>query len=74
MRGEAHANVTDFQRFNEQSAAEEGRTYANPRNFVAGALRQLDSAISAQRPLRLWAYQVVVLQGAAPLAGCTGTC
>ncbi|MFZ1631528.1 MAG: NAD-dependent DNA ligase LigA [Anaerolineae bacterium] len=68
VRGEAYVNVADFQRFNEQSAAQEGRTYANPRNFAAGALRQLDSAISAQRPLRLWAYQVVVLEGAAPLA------
>ncbi len=64
VRGEAYVNVADFQRFNELSAAQEARTYANPRNFAAGSLRQLDSAISAQRPLRLWAYQVVALEGA----------
>lgn len=67
VRGEAYVNVADFQRFNELSAAQEGRTYANPRNFAAGSLRQLDSAISGQRPLRLWAYQVVALDGAPTL-------
>lgn len=63
-RGEAYVNVADFERFNELSASQEGRTYANPRNFAAGSLRQLDSTVSAQRPLRLWAYQVVTLEGA----------
>ena len=67
VRGEAYVNVADFQRFNELSAAQEGRTYANPRNFAAGSLRQLDSTISAQRPLRLWAYQVAALEGAPAL-------
>jgi DNA ligase (NAD+) len=68
VRGEAYVNVADFQRFNQLSAAQEARTYANPRNFAAGSLRQLDSAISAQRPLRVWAYQVVALEGAPALA------
>lgn len=68
VRGEAYVNVADFQRFNQLSAAQEARTYANPRNFAAGSLRQLDSAISAQRPLRVWAYQVVALEGALALA------
>lgn len=63
VRGEAYVNVHDFERFNAQQAAQEERTYANPRNFAAGSLRQLDATISAGRPLRLWAYQVVLQEG-----------
>lgn len=63
VRGEAYVTVQDFERFNAQQLAQEGRTYANPRNFAAGSLRQLDASISAGRPLRLWAYQVVSLEG-----------
>lgn len=66
VRGEAYVTVHDFERFNAQQAAHEGRTYANPRNFAAGSLRQLDATISAGRPLRLWAYQVVNLEGGPP--------
>jgi DNA ligase (NAD+) len=68
VRGEAYVTVPDFERFNAQQEAQAGRTYANPRNFAAGSLRQLDATVSAGRPLRLWAYQVVSLEGGPPLA------
>jgi DNA ligase (NAD+) len=64
VRGEAYAPVADFQRFNTAQEAQGERTYANPRNFAAGSLRQLDARITAGRPLRLWAYQIVEIDGA----------
>ena len=64
VRGEAYVEKADFLRFNEAQAALGERTYANPRNFAAGSLRQLDSATSAGRPLKLWVYQALILEGA----------
>lgn len=66
VRGEAYVSVADFQRFNAAQAQSGGRTYANPRNFAAGSLRQLDPRITAERPIRLWVYQIVALEGAGP--------
>ena len=63
IRGEAYVTVSDFDAFNRSQEAQGERTYANPRNFAAGSLRLLDSGISAQRPLRLWTYQVLLLEG-----------
>ncbi len=65
MRGEVYVEKADFVRFNEAQAALGERTYANPRNFAAGSLRQLDSATSAGRPLKLWIYQALMLEGVA---------
>ncbi len=64
VRGEAYVPIADFQRFNAEQAEREERTYANPRNFAAGSLRQLDARITAGRPIKLWVYQIVVLEGA----------
>ena len=64
LRGEAYVTVSDFDAFNRSQEEQGERTYANPRNFAAGSLRLLDSSISAQRPLRLWTYQVLLLEGA----------
>ncbi len=64
VRGEAYVEVGEFEEFNRRQAEQELRTYANPRNFAAGSLRQLDSGISAGRPLKLWVYQVLVLDDA----------
>lgn len=68
VRGEAYVEKADFQRFNQQQAEQGERTYANPRNFAAGSLRQLDSRISATRPLKLWVYQALILEGGPQLA------
>jgi DNA ligase (NAD+) len=64
VRGEVYAPVADFQRFNAAQEALGERAYANPRNFAAGSLRQLDARITAGRPLRLWVYQIVLIEGA----------
>ena len=64
VRGEAYVPIADFQRFNAEQAEREERTYANPRNFAAGSLRQFDARITAGRPIKLWVYQIVALEGA----------
>jgi DNA ligase (NAD+) len=63
VRGEAYVAIPDFQRFNEEQQATGERTYANPRNFAAGSLRQLDARITAERPIKLWVYQILLLEG-----------
>lgn len=63
VRGEVYMERDAFARFNEEQAARGEKVYANPRNFAAGSLRQLDPAVTAARPLRLWAYQIVRLEG-----------
>ena len=56
VRGEVYAPNDAFDAFNAAAEAEGQRTYANPRNFAAGSLRQKDPAITARRPLRFFAY------------------
>lgn len=68
VRGEVYVEKADFQRFNQQQAEQGERTYANPRNFASGSLRQLDNRTSATRPLKLWVYQILILEGAPQLA------
>jgi len=63
VRGEAYVSIPDFQRFNQDQQATGERTYANPRNFAAGSLRQLDARITAGRPIKLWVYQIVAFEG-----------
>jgi DNA ligase (NAD+) len=67
VRGEAYVPVADFEKFNAQQQETGVRTYANPRNFAAGSLRQLDSRITATRPIKLWLYQIVDLQRGAAI-------
>ncbi|MCX6030328.1 MAG: NAD-dependent DNA ligase LigA [Chloroflexi bacterium] len=63
VRGEAYVPIADFERFNAAQQATGERTYANPRNFAAGSLRQLDARVTAGRPITLWLYQIVVIEG-----------
>ncbi len=59
VRGEALIYKADFQKLNQKLEEEGQKTYLNPRNTAAGSLRQLDSKITAQRPLTLLVYAVV---------------
>jgi len=62
VRGEAYVDKADFERFNQRQAETGERTFANPRNFAAGSLRQLDSTVTAARPLKLWVYQALIVE------------
>ena len=56
VRGEIFMTRRGFDKMNEAQRARGERTYANPRNAAAGALRQLDPRVTASRPLSLYCY------------------
>lgn len=68
VRGEVYMSLPGFEKMNQGRAAEGLATFANPRNAAAGALRQLDPSITAQRPLRFFAYAVETGRGEPPFA------
>jgi DNA ligase (NAD+) len=63
VRGEAVIFTREFEKMNEGLAAKGERTYVNPRNTASGALRQLDPALTAARPISLLCYAVVESRG-----------
>ena len=58
VRGEVYFNLVDFQKLNRSQEELGEKTFANPRNAAAGSLRQLDSKVTASRPLRIFCYGV----------------
>ncbi len=65
VRGEAFIRLPDFETLNARQEAAGEKTYVNPRNTAAGALRNLDSAVAAERPLTLLIYQIVAWEDSA---------
>ena len=63
VRGEVYMPRDAFERYNEAMRATGGKVLANPRNGAAGSLRQLDSRLTAQRPLAFYAYAVGIVEG-----------
>ncbi len=63
VRGEVYLPLSAFGQLNEQRIAAGEPTFANPRNAAAGSLRQLDSRITASRPLSTWFYGVGSVEG-----------
>jgi DNA ligase (NAD+) len=66
VRGEVYMTFSGFEKMNEERVKAGEPVFANPRNSAAGALRQLDPAASAARPLRFFAYQVAMPSGEPP--------
>ncbi|MGB0132921.1 NAD-dependent DNA ligase LigA, partial [Dokdonella sp.] len=56
VRGEVYMPRAEFERYNARAREHGGKVLANPRNGAAGSLRQLDSSITASRPLAFYAY------------------
>ena len=62
VRGEIFISHAGFERLNKQQIAEERKKFVNPRNAAAGSLRQLDSRITAQRPLEIFIYSLGLVE------------
>ncbi len=62
VRGEVFMLRTDFEKINKIAAGNGEKEFANPRNAAAGSLRQLDSKITARRPLTFFAYGLGALE------------
>ena len=66
VRGEVYFPLSGFARFNEAQVAAGKKPAPNPRNAAAGSLRQLDSRVTAGRPLSLWVYGFGAREGEFP--------
>ena len=63
VRGEVYMPKAGFNKFNERAKANDEKLFVNPRNAAAGSLRQLDSKITASRPLEFCCYSLGRVEG-----------
>ena len=66
VRGEVYIELAEFQRWNRELEENGAATYVNPRNAAAGSLRQLDSRVTARRPLQIFCYGIGEVDGPLP--------
>jgi DNA ligase (NAD+) len=66
VRGEIYFPLAGFARFNEAQLAADKKPAPNARNAAAGSLRQLNPAVTAERPLSIFVYGIGVFEGAEP--------
>ena len=66
VRGEVYMRLDDFQVLNRRMTERGGDAFANPRNAASGSLRQLDSTITATRPLVVTCYEIMAVSGSVP--------
>lgn len=66
VRGEVYMSKSGFEALNERARETGSKTFANPRNAAAGSLRQLDSSITASRPLEFCCYGLGRFEGELP--------
>ncbi|HEX9754291.1 MAG TPA: NAD-dependent DNA ligase LigA [Gemmatimonadales bacterium] len=68
VRGEVYLPFKTFERVNREREEADEPLFANPRNAAAGSLRQLDPAATRFRRLRMFAFQIEVLEGRRPVS------
>jgi len=66
VRGEIIIPRSGFEQMNARARSSGQKVFVNPRNAAAGSLRQLDSGVTAKRPLAFTAYAVGVVEGSLP--------
>lgn len=66
IRGEVYMRLADFQALNRRITERGEEAFANPRNASSGSLRQLDSKVTAERPLVITCYEIMAQSGALP--------
>jgi len=66
VRGEVYMEKGEFEAFNRKQEEQGGKTFANPRNAAAGSLRQLDPRVTAERPLRIFFWEIAPASSSRP--------